>query len=777
MKRFSFPTKISILASSLILSAGAPLHAGSPRVNNLYPSGGQVGTEVQVVCSGGNLEDANGLIFDAPGFEATSVAAEKGKFTVKIKVPADARLGEHLLRISTVSGLSDLRLFFVSPFPLVEEQEVKEEPNKKQPIALGTTVYGRTQGEDQDHFEVEVKKGERLTAEVIGARLQTQSIYDSYLTIEKPDGTPLAEVDDDAFTRQDPVVSVIVPEDGKYTITIKDATNSGPGECHYLLHIGSFPRPVAVYPPGGPVGEELKVKLIGDARGPIEQTVKLPPEPDERFEIFANDGQTAPQPNYIRVSKMANVLEVEPNNVWNEATPAGTVPFAANGIIEKAKDADFFKFTAIKGQDYDLTVYARRLRSPLDPVLVIHDAKGGGIASNDDAGGPDSYLRWKAPADGDFYFQVYDQLLRGGPDFTYRVEIKQVAPRLTTWLPEMVINSSQERRAVVVPKGNRYASLVRIKRWDLGGDVKLEPAGLPVGVNVSAPIVDKTVDTVAMVFEAAPDAAPAAGVFVINPSLTEPPKDTMVAGAVEHEVDVAENGNQKAFYSVKEDRLPIAVTEEVPVKINLVQPKVPLLQNGSFNLKVIAERKADFKGAISLALLYAPPGIGSAGTVQIKEGENEGVVTISANGNAPLQKWKICVVGTIDLGKGPVWISTQLIDLEVAAPFIGGQIVRTFVDQGDSTNIIVKLDQKIAFDGKARLQLVGLPPGCTAGDQEFTKDDKEVKFTLQAGKDSPAGSHRQLFCQFHLVRDGEEMTNAFANGGILRIDKATVAQK
>jgi hypothetical protein len=58
--------------------------------------------------------------------------------------------------------------------------------------------------------------------------------------------------------------------------------------------------------------------------------------------------------------------------------------------------------------------------------------------------------------------------------------------------------------------------------------------------------------------------------------------------------------------------------------------------------------------------------------VPIKEGENEGSLQISANGNAQIAKWKICVVGSVDYGKGPVFISTQLIDLEVAAPFIAG---------------------------------------------------------------------------------------------------------
>jgi hypothetical protein len=304
----------------------------------------------------------------------------------------------------------------------------------------------------------------------------------------------------------------------------------------------------------------------------------------------------------------------------------------------------------------------------------------------------------------------------------------------------------------------------------------MEPVDLPPGLNVSAPIMDKSVDTIPMIMEAAPDAAETAKTFVMKAKLTEPPKDTVVLSAVEHELDVAENGNQKSFYAVKEDRLPVEITSEIPVKISLVQPMVPVLQTGSLNLKVVAERKNDFKGAISLALLHTPPGLGTAGSAQIKENENEGIVTVSANGNAPLQKWKLCVIGSADFGQGTVWFSTQLVEVQVAAPFTSGKIARTFVDQGDSTTVTVQLESKAPFEGKAKLQLVGLPPNTTADEQEISTETKEVKFTVKAEKNAPAGQHKQLFCQFSLTKDGEPMTSTFANGGILRIDKAAVAK-
>lgn len=755
----------------------ATAFAGSPRLTQTYPAAGQRGAEIEVTCSGSNLADAKGFLFDEPGFEATIVSAAAGNFKAKIKVPANARLGEHQFRALTASGVTDVRLFYVTPFPMAEEVEKKDQPTAAQPIALGTTVYGRTQADDLDRYEVELKKGQRLTVEVVGMRVQTQTVYDPFILIAKPDGSELVAADDSAFSRQDPVTSVIAPEDGKYVITIRDSTNAGEGACQYQMNIGSFPRPLAVYPAGGPAGEELKVTLIGDASGPIERKVKLPQEAKERFELFTEQEQPTPQPNVIRVSNMPNVLEGAPSNdIVNAQKVTEQVPFAINGIISEKSQNDCFKFTAQKGRDYEIRVFARNLRSPLDPVLTIYNDKGAQLATNDDSGNPDSYLRWKAPADGEFIIHMRDQLFRGGPTFVYRVEVTSIQPRLTAWLPEMTINQNQDRRAMVVPKGNRYASLLRIKRADIGGEVHVEPADLPAGIQVSAPAIDKAVDTIPVVFEAAADAEPTAKAFGLVAKLAEPPKDTKVESAVEHTVDIAENGNQRPYYSITENKLPVAITEEIPVTINLDAPKAPLLQGGSLGLKVKAERRNDFKGPITLAFLYSPPGVGNAGLQTIKAGESEGVVTISANPTAAPQKWKVCVVGSADFGKGPVWFSTQLQEIEIAPPLVTGKLVRTFVDQGDTTTMRVKLEQKIPFEGKAKLQLVGLPPNTTSEPKEFTKDDTEVEFTIKAGPTAPAGQHKQLLCQFTLEKDGDTMTSSFAQGGILRIDKGVVAK-
>ncbi len=777
--------KIPAIIAAIIFSSSL-VRAGSPGVVSIVPAAAQRGTEIEVVVKGARLEDARTLLFDQPGIEVVGVSvAEKEKFTAKLKVAPDARIGEYAFRAVTASGISDVRLFYVTPYPLLkEEDEEKGDNGKVQTVPLGVTVYGSVPGEDQDRFEVELKKGQRLSAEMVGVRLSSsqQQIFDPLLSIAKPDGTLLVTVDDCSFSRQDPAVSIIAPEDGKFRITVREATNGSQLACNYLLHIGGHPRPLVAYPAGGQAGTELKVTMLGDAGGSFEQTVMLPATPDSRFDLLAQkDGLIAPQPNFLRVVDYPNVLEAaEPNNDIATATVAsGPLPLAFNGILQTKGDVDFFKFSAKKGQVFDFTSQSRAMRSPVDTVINIHNSKGASIAGNDDLGGPDSYLRWTAPEDGDFFLSVQDQRKRGGPLFIYRIEAQTVQPKLLSYIPETVQNSSQERRAVPVPRGNRYATLLRVKRADVGGDVIIEPQDLPAGVTMSTVKMDKAVDAVPVVFSASADAQPAQRTFALLPKLATPVDSAKVVSKVEHRVEVVENGNQRAYYGITEDTLAIAVTDEVPVTLAVVQPKMPVFQNGSMNLKVIAERKNDadgkpiYKGPVQIQLLYAPNGIGTPGTVTIPEGQNEGTITLSANGNAAPAKWKTCVIGSAAMSKGAVWISSELFDLEVSAPFVIGTLVRTSVEQNSTGSMTLKLDQKIAFDGKAKVALVGLPQGITADEHEITKDDKEVKFVIKADANAQTGQHKTLFASFTLLRDGEPMSTTIATGGILRVEKAS----
>ena len=157
----------------------------------------------------------------------------------------------------------------------------------------------------------------------------------------------------------------------------------------------------------------MAVTFLGDVKGPITRMVRLPGG-GETFAAAAEDGgQMAPTPNLMRVSPFPNVLESGINGDAAHATATDLLlPVAFNGIVRQRGWKGFFRFHAKKGMALDLTVFARQLRSPLDSVLTVYDAKGRQLASNDDATGPDSYLRFNVPADGDYGLSVQDQMRR-----------------------------------------------------------------------------------------------------------------------------------------------------------------------------------------------------------------------------------------------------------------------------------------------------------------------------------------------------------------------------
>ncbi|HLQ46054.1 MAG TPA: PPC domain-containing protein, partial [Planctomycetaceae bacterium] len=426
-------------------------------------------------------------------------------------------------------------------------------------------------------------------------------------------------------------------EDGKYIIQIRETAYGG--GSNYRLHVGTFPRPLAVYPAGGKLGDEVDVKFLGDPAGEFVQKFKLPTENSKEFTgLFATAGsEIAPSPNPFRLFEHGNSLEVEPNNTVAQATPA-TLPNAFNGILQEPGDIDFFKFTATKGQVFEVECYGRRIRSAIDPVMTLYNAQGGGIVGNDDSRGPDSYFRVQIPADGEYLLSVTDHLGRGGPGFVYRVEFTGVVPSLQLSIPQ-VERYGQYRRQVYVAKGNRFGTIINASRANFGGKLLLEPQGMPAGITIVAEPMAENLASMPVVFEAAAD-APLNGALVdfIGRHADNP----AIRGGFFNRAEFIIAAPGQSMYSWRDvDRLAMAVVDELPFKIDLVEPKVPLAQNGSMQLKVVATRKEGFKAPINLIFPFAPPGIGAAPSVTIPEGQTEALYPINAAGNAQIGKWRV----------------------------------------------------------------------------------------------------------------------------------------
>ncbi|HMP18284.1 MAG TPA: PPC domain-containing protein, partial [Gemmatales bacterium] len=348
-----FSLLLTLILPSLSLAA-------SPFLGVITPRGGQRGTEVEFHFHGARLKDVQEILCYTPGFTVGKIdVVNDNVIKTKIQIAADARLGQHCFRVRTASGVSDLKTIFVGALPEITEKEPNNDFKAPQPISLNVTVNGTIENEDVDYFSVECKKGQRLSVEIEGMRLANQTVFDPAIAILNSKRFEIATSDDSAFAAQDGVMSVIIPEDGVYTIMVRETSYGGNGECRYRLHVGTFPRPVACMPAGGKPGEEIEITFLGDASGPIKQKVQLPATMEPNFGLFVQDeGGISPSPLPFRLSPLSNFVESEPSE-FSKPNVVDVNTQAINGTISKPGENDFYRFKASKGQVFDVHCYGR----------------------------------------------------------------------------------------------------------------------------------------------------------------------------------------------------------------------------------------------------------------------------------------------------------------------------------------------------------------------------------------------------------------------------------
>lgn len=787
-----------IVAVFMVFCLALPAAAGSPVLTNLLPPAGQRGQTIDVTFYGSRLDDAASVLFHTRGITASEVAYDekrKNRVHAKLTLAPDCPIGEHQVRLVTRSGVTEMISFRVIDRPIIKEQ--RDEPNKNnrnrfnqstsfedpQPVELGKSVLGRTEPEDVDYFAVELAKGQRFSAQIDGMRLG-RAFTDSHLAVLDADRKQVVESDDTALLRQDPYVSFVAPEAGRYVITVRDSGYQGGTNNWYLLHLGSFPRPAVVFPLGGRPGERVDLRFIGDAGGDFNQQVTLPGEPDNGFKVVpAIDGRPAPSGHPFRVNRLNNVIEDfnKPNDSMQqmEGVQAYDAPAAFNGIIEKPGDYDYYKIKLKKGQDVTVRCFASSMGSPLDSVVNVYNAADKKhIQGNDDQGGPDSTVAFKAPQDGEYFVRVRDHRGRSGPEFVYRIEATVATPWLATAVTRYDRNRPQSRQAIAVPKGNRAAALISVRRSRVGGDITPQIDGLPAGVRYIGLGPGQQGNLMPVVFEATGDAPLDAR--LVNIQAVSAPKgesaEQVVGNFSMRTPLVMGNPNRTEYYFSTLSTHPVAVVEAVPASIEVVQPQSPIVHGGRKHLKVKVTRDEGFEGRVILYPLYRPPGIGATGQVNVNKGQAEGVFNLDANGGVPLRTWPMVIYGYVEMPTGPVWISSQVFEMQVEQPFVGGALQKADCQQGRAVDIVVKLEHPRQWDGEGELKLLGLPAGVKAEPLKIKPGQETATFKVQTADNTPRGTHKTLMCELTIQVNGEPVIHRFGQGGRLRIDRPRVAK-
>lgn len=717
------------LLSSLLFSFAAS--AIAPNLVTIMPRGIPRGADTEVTLVGDSLADAVDIMFHDPGIEMVSITPQEDGKAAKavLRVAPDCPVGSHGIRVRTKTGVSILKVISVGALAEIQETEPNNKPEESADVAMGTTINGVVTSEDVDYFAVTLNPGDRIAVEVEALRLG-DTLFDPKLRLFGPEGHERVSADDTQLFKQDAGFIYTSTETGKHQIVVSEAAYGGGGNFYYRLHIGQFPRPLAVSPLGGAPGSEVQLHWLGDS-GTAAQTVKVPENTRGVIQLAAmTESGIAPTSLPFRASSLPGVLEVEPNNAVAEATP-GAAAGAFDGVIGAEGDVDFFKFDGKAGQVLDVRIWARALGSPLDSVLVVHNPDGGTLAADDDAAAVDSKVRVTLPADGAYLVSVRDHLSRGGDTFSYRIEATAVEPLLSMSLLENRPVSS------VIPKNNYAYLLANVARQDFDGPIKVELVGLPEGVTASSPVIPAGQSLLPIILHATPEAATAGALVDVRGTLQQ--EGSTLNGGLEQEVRLVQGINDTTFFGRMVDKLAVAVSEPAPFSVELVPPTVPTVINTYRMLTVKATRAEGFNGPIDLRFPWLPGGMGG-GTAQIPPDQTETQIRLEVRPGTAIQVHELFVAAV----GGGYELCTAPAPVEVQDPWVNFNVASVETEKGKPVELVVTVEQKVPYEGTFQAQILGLPNGITVDPLPFTKDTTELKFTVNVTPEAPVGKFEGL---------------------------------
>ena len=790
------PNRIALAAALFALTGQSIAVAAPPTVESVVPGIGQIGREFAVVLGGGRLKEARELLVYDDGLTCTRLEAiSENEVRATLRSGAGAHPGAYPFRVRTPGGLSELKVVHLVAFPVVAETEPNDDPKRPQAVALDRTVSGVIDSGDLDVFGVALSKGQRLSAEVQAVRLGGE-MTDAVLAVYAPDGRRILEVDDAAVTRQDPFASIVATIDGIHTITVRDNGYGGGPSNTYALHLGEFPRPAGVFPPGGQAGKPARLKLLGLDGAGSTLTLTPPADGGPWWDVFASlGGRTAPTAIPLRVRPYAGVEEADPSEVAPppDRPDARDWPVAFHGVIGGRGDVDAFAIRARAGQTIQVEVFAARVGSPLDPILEVYDPDGDLLGRDDDDATHDSRLTFQARADGPHRLVIRDKRLEGGPGYLYRIEVEEPPPSLTLFLAGPV-RKSQARQTIAVPRGNRVLAHLGVRRDGFRGPVRMNAGPLPSGVSVDLGEIPEGTYLTPVVVEAAID-APLTGSLIAIRGVASPRSGTVAGGFVQV-VDLLPGAGDSSFETVCVDRLAMAVTEEAPYRVSLVPPAVPLARDGAIELLAKVERAKGFEEAIEVSLPYLPPGVEMDGPAIVPPDQGDAPLHLFARRDADPTMWPLAaearpapprrdrremtlaLMAQIDPSggrrrrvttEGQPLVSSRFVPLELGPSPVAGRLEPAVAEQGRSATIACTIEHARPLPGRMVATLEGLPPRAEALPVPVAPDARRVEFRVVVAANAAVARYDDLVVRLSGRVGGRAVVYRFGRGGRLEI--------
>ena len=460
-----------MLASLLLI---ATTSAAPPKLDALFPAGGQRGQTLELTADGNYDPWPPQVWIEGEGVRIEP-AAEKGKF--QCVIAENARPGVFWVRMHAAEGATRLRPFLVDSLPELSEQEPNSSPAEAQHCDQSVVVNGRLQKRgDVDGVTVDLSAGQTLVA-AVDANWTLDSPVDAVLQICTADGFVLDQNDDARGI--DPQIVFVAPRDGRYLVRLfgfpatpdSSVNFAGSNAFIYRLTLTTKGFVDHALPLSMNVGGPTQVQLLGWNLPESTSLLQLGEQPLDAAAVAFHDDACS----FVTLAP-ATGHNVVADAGASLATPQSmALPAVISGCIEEARDEDAFVFAATKGQKLSLSVESDSLGFLLDPLLQLLDAEGKVLAEADDTRRKrDCELNQTIPEDGQYRVVIRDAYRHGGFRYVYRLTIQEPQPDF-----ELTLAAD----AFVLTPGKPLEIPVTIdRRHGFANEIKVSAVGLPAGV-------------------------------------------------------------------------------------------------------------------------------------------------------------------------------------------------------------------------------------------------------------------------------------------------------
>ena len=607
MSRFTLGHLIVVLC--VVCGAPGPAHSQA-FIEHLSPPVLQRGAVTRLQALGTETSGVVGIWSSLPPetLRVRSIGAgDAAKAELEIELAANAPLGVYGLRLATRSGLSNVHLFLVDELPLtIRPADLPADAAR--PVTLPACVTASCRPAAVDRYAITVQQDQRITFEVIGNRLGAD--YDPLVQIRNAAGKLIVECDNSVGLYADCRFAHTFAAAGVYSVEVRDSRFEGHPAWHYVLRMGDFPVarmsiPSAIQP--GIAATLTFPQVIG-----LQTPVTFPA--DRALGTIFQEIRTTPSAPAtwiaLTVTDLPPQVEIEPNDKLETATPVA-VPATLNGVLQQPGDGDWFAFELTQGQKLQFQGVSRVLGGAADLELILFDADGREVRRVDDFELEEGSFAFNVGKTGLHRLQVRDIARDGGPEFAYRIEVRNGGPQI-----QLLAESSD----LTVPQGTFQPLALKVTRTEFAGEIRLELRGAPAGMTLEPAVIPK--DATEFVAQLMTTSATPEGVFnlqIVGTAAIEGGQPWQTVVRTRPLIDRQLRNVDLILYALREDQvllppsltnqLAVMVTPPTPFQIELPDQLVELTRYQTAEFPIVTTRTAGFTAPIAFKVTGGQIGV------------------------------------------------------------------------------------------------------------------------------------------------------------------------